>query len=86
MRLKSHISASANTYKQLPQGASTDLEEAFRDKDDAFECVTALLDDTLEQADAAVDAAKEALQQGDIGATSQVSYQTPTLNPKTYSI
>ena len=67
--------AYANTYKQLPQGASTDLEEAFQDKDDAFECVTALLDDTLEQADAAVDAAKKALKQGDIEATSQVSHQ-----------
>ncbi|KAA6429127.1 MAG: exosome component 10-like [Trebouxia sp. A1-2] len=53
-------------------GASTDLEEAFQDKDDAFECVTALLDDTLEQADAAVETAKKALKQGDIAATGQV--------------
>lgn len=57
------------------QGASTDLEEAFQDKDDAFECVTALLDDTLEQADAAVETAKKALKQGDIAATGQVSFQ-----------
>ena len=57
------------------QGASIDLEEAFQDKDDAFECVTALLDDTLEQADAAVETAKKALKQGDIAATSQVSHQ-----------
>ncbi|KAL0022532.1 hypothetical protein WJX79_009245 [Trebouxia sp. C0005] len=57
--------------QKLP-GASTDLEEAFQDKDDAFECVTALLDDTLEQADAAVETAKKALKQGDIAATGQV--------------
>ena len=34
------------------QGAGPDLPEALQDKDEAFEAVTALLDDTLEQADA----------------------------------
>ncbi|KAL0022885.1 hypothetical protein WJX77_003651 [Trebouxia sp. C0004] len=57
--------------QKLP-GASANLEEAFQDKDDAFECVTALLDDTLEQADAAVETAKKALKQADNAATSQV--------------
>ena len=65
------------------QGASIDLEEAFQDKDDAFECVTALLDDTLEQADAAVETAKKALKQGDIGATSQVALQYTYCFPHT---
>ena len=49
----------------LLQGASPDLEEAFQDKDEAFECVTTLLDDTLEQADIALEAAKKALKHGD---------------------
>ena len=54
------------------QGASPDLEEAFQDKDEAFECVTTLLDDTLEQADIALEAAKKALKHGDNASTSQV--------------
>lgn len=42
------------------------MEEALTDKDDAFECVTALLDDTLDQADAAVGAAKKAAKQAEL--------------------
>lgn len=55
------------------QGASNEVDEALDDKDEAFEFVTALLDDTLEQADAAVDAAKRALEQGQNPAFSQVT-------------
>ena len=58
---------------QLLQGANSEVEEALDDKDEAFEYVTALLDDTLEQADAAVDSAKRALQRGENPATSKVS-------------
>ena len=50
------------------QTASNDLAAALDDKDDAFESVTALLDDTLEQADIALDEAKRALQQVDASA------------------
>ena len=59
--------------QRLLQGASSAVEEALDDKDEAFDFVTALLDDTLEQADAAVDAAKRALQRGDNPAVSQVT-------------
>lgn len=55
------------------QTASDDLAAALDDKDDAFDSVTALLDDTLEQADIALDDAKRALQQSDApGASSLV--------------
>ena len=59
--------------QRLLQGANSEVEEALDDKDEAFEYVTALLDDTLEQADAAVDSAKRALQRGENPATSKVS-------------
>lgn len=61
------------------QGSSSEVEEALADKDEAFEFVTALLDDTLEQADAAVDTAKQALQRGDNPAISQVPFLQTTL-------
>lgn len=55
------------------QGAGLDLQEALQDKDEAFEAVTALLDDTLEQADAALETAKKALKEADNAAISHVS-------------
>ena len=68
------------------QGASSEVEEALDDKDEACEYVTALLDDTLEQADAAVDAAKRALQRGENPATSKVSSPRQHTNtPSTFS-
>ena len=53
------------------QAAGDDLQAALDDKDEAFESVTALLDDTLEQADIALDEAKRALQQGPTSAPNQ---------------
>lgn len=55
------------------QGAGEDLAASLDDKDDAFACVTTLLDDTLEQADTALDEAKKALQHSTAGGSSQVS-------------
>lgn len=63
---------SCSEQTAILQGASNEVEQALDDKDDVFEFVTALLDDTLEQADAAVDAAKHALQRGENPATSKV--------------
>ena len=59
------------------QGAGLDLPEALQDKDEAFEAVTALLDDTLEQADAALEKAKKELLQSDNAASGHVSMQLP---------
>ena len=63
------------------QAAGDDLQAALGDKDEAFESVTALLDDTLEQADIALDEAKRALQQGPTSAPNQarISYCSTNL-------
>ena len=55
------------------QGAGPDLQKTLQDKDEAFESVTALLDETLDQADAAIEKAKKALKQAEGAVPSHVS-------------